>query len=328
MISIQRFVSCLALIFLCGCVQAERIGTSLKYHVQGMHYVETQNYDKGEAIFRQAVKDNPSNPEAYYYLGRFLLAKEKQKEALPYLEKAVAYEPNDADYIFWLGVAFGENGQSKKEIQMYQKALLHKENHLQSLIYLGHTQLKSKEYSAALASYEKALKIWPYSPSALYNRALAMKFLGRAPEEKIAWMEYLDLYPAGALARRATDHLNMLSDFSYRNHILGARTVTLSKIRFKPFRAELDSSSYPPLKLVGATVSNMGKGTLQVVVYQKNNKKLARTRAVSIKKYLQKTFPDLRGKRVGISWFSEAEKFSISGKKFYADESVRFFLSN
>ena len=157
-----------------------------------MHYVETRNYVKGEAIFRQAVKENPVNPEANYYLGRFLLAKKKKKEALSYLEKAVSYAPKDADYIFWLGVAYGENGKREKEKKMYLKALAQEEKHLQSLIYLGHTQLRSKEYSAALASYEKALKIWPYSPSALYNRALVLKYLGRTPEEKLAWLEYLN----------------------------------------------------------------------------------------------------------------------------------------
>ncbi len=327
---LKQFPYFIALILLAGCVQttAENIGSSLKYHVQGRHYMQTRNYAKGEALFRQAIKESPANAQANYYLGRFLLAEKKKKEALPYLENAVSLDSQDADYNFWLGIAYGENGDRKKERQSYNKALALEPKHLQSLIYLGHSQLKSKEYKAALATYEKAMKIWPSSPSALYNRALIMKTLGRTPEEKLAWLEYLSLYPAGGLARRATHHLNMLSDFSYRNHTLGARTVTLAKINFKPFKAELDSSSYPSLKLVGATVTNMGKGTLQVIVYQKNNKKLARKKAVNIKKYLQKTFPDLKGKRIGISWFSEPEKFKISAKKLRSDESVRFFLSD
>lgn len=327
MIPLKTVVYLLALILLSGCVKAEKIGSIVKYHVQGSHYIETGNYAKGEAIFRQAIKERPSSPQANYYLGRFLLAEKKKKEALTYLENAVALEPKDVDYNFWLGVTYGENGYRKKEMQMYKKAIALEPKHLQSLIYLGHIQLKSKKYTAALTSYEKALKIWSSSPSALYNRALIMKFLGRTPEEKLAWLEYLSLYPAGGLARRATDNLNKLSDFSYRNHNLAARTVTLAKIRFKPFEAELDSNSYPSLKLIGAIVSNIGKGRLQVVVYQKNNKELARKRAVSVKKYLQKTFPELKGKHIGISWFSEAEKFKIAGKKLRSNESVRFFLS-
>ena len=327
MIPGKTLVYFVALIFLTGCVQAEQIGTAMKYHVQGRHYIQTRNYDKGEALFRQAVKESPASAQANYYFGRFLLAEKKEKKALSYLEKAVSLDSDDVDYNFWLGVAYGVNGYRKKERKSYKKALALQPKHPQSLIYLGHSQLKSKEHQSALTSYEKALKIWPASPSALYNRALIMNILGRTPEEKLAWLEYMSLYPSGGLARRATDHLNMLSNFSYRNHTLAARTITLTKINFKPFKAKLDSSSYPSLKLVGATVSNMDKGTLQVVVYQKNNKTLARKRAVSIKKYLQETFPDLRGKRIGISWFSEAEKFKIAGKKLRSDESVRFFLT-
>ena len=41
----------------------------------------------------------------------------------------------------------------------------------------------------------------------------------------------------------------------------------------------------------------------------------------------QKKFPDLQGKRIGISWFGESEKFRINRKKLKSDESVRFFLS-
>ena len=221
MMSRKVIVSLFALFFLCSCVQVEKtttslkfLGTSLKLHAQGRHYLETRDYKKGESLFRRAVKENPANPAANYYLGRFLLAKQKNEGALSYLKKAVSLDPKDADYNFWLGLAYGENGKRKEERQKYKKALALDPKHLQSLIYLGHSQLRSKEYNDALVSYKKAMKIWPFSPSALYNRALIMKILGRTPEAKLAWLEYLDLYPAGALARRATDHLNLLSDFS------------------------------------------------------------------------------------------------------------------
>lgn len=323
------------ILLLGGCAQADKIGlrveqlgTSLKYHVQGSHYIASRDYSKGEQLFRSAVSEDPSSQHTNYYLGRFLLAQGKDKEALPYLKKAVDLDPGDPDYNFWLGLAYGQNGKRKLEKQSYLNALALDPEHLQSLIYLGHSHLRNKEYDSALTTYNKVLKVWSLCPSALYNRALIMKILGRTPEEKLAWLEYLDIYPSGALARRAANHLNMLSDFSYRNHTLGARTVTITKIHFKPFKADLDSDSYPSLKLIGAAASNMDKGTLQIVVYQKNNKKLARQKAVSIKRYLLETFPGLKGDKIGISWFGEPEKFSLSGKQMTADESVRFFLSD
>lgn len=330
-----KFIYLMALICLTGCAHAENIGMqavqvgkSIQHRVLGEHYLQTDNIDQGEATFRQAVQDTPHSAEPNYYLGRFLLAGKKYKEALPYLEKAAVLDSGKADYFFWLGVAYGEIGWKEEELRLYSRALEIDPKHLQALIYHGHGLLKKKQYEESLDSYRKALEIWPESPAALYNRALILKTLGRSPEEQVAWKEYLALYPAGALARRATDHLNLLSDFSYRNHTLGARIITLAEIRFEPFTARLDSSSHPSLKLVGAAAVNMGKGTLQVVAYQKNNRELARERAISIKKFLQDQFPDLRGDRIGISWFAVPEEFTVAGATLKADESVRFFLTD
>jgi len=330
----RKFMYFIVLLCLTGCAQAENIGVqavkvgkSIQYRVLGDHYLQTDNFERGEEAFRQAVQDNPNSPESNYYLGRFLLAGGKAEEAVGYLEKAVALDPGKADYFFWLGLAYGENGWREEELRLYSRALEIDPKHLQALIYRGHALLKNKQYEESLDSYRQALELWPESPAALYNRALILKTLGRAPEERLAWKEYLDLYPAGSLARRAADHLNMLSDFSYRNHTLGARTITLTEVRFEPFSAKLDGATMPSLKLAGATAVNMGKGTLQVVVHLKNNEKLARERAICIKKYLEEHFPDLRGGRIGISWFGVPEEFTVGGKKLRADESVRFFLT-
>jgi len=303
------------------------VGQAIRNNVQGTHYLETRNYSQGEVTFRQAVRRDADDPRANYYLGRFLLAGKKAKQALPYLRKAVSLEPENTDYLFWQGVCFGELGKHKQDRASYTSVLKIKKNHLQALIYLGHNQFRAKEYETALTTYRKVLEIWPYSPSALYNRALIARILKRSPEEKVGWLTYLSSYPSGALAIKAADHLNRLDDFSYRNQYLGARTVTLTKIWFKPFTAEPAFGSLASLDVVGATVLNMGKGKLQVVVYQENNKKLARARAVSIKKYLLSKFPGLKNNGIGISWFDTSEIVKIEGKSLRNPESVRFFLT-
>ena len=307
---------------LSGCAVTD-IGSTLR----GDHYLMTGDYRAGEASFRQSVRERPDSAANNYYLGRFLLAEDRPQQALPWLKKAVRLDPDNPDYHFWYGMALGATGKVQAERKQYERALALDPHHLQSLIYLGNAELKRARYSRALALYQKALKIWPHSPMALYNRALIMKALGRTPEEKIAWLQYLDRYPSGSLAIRATNHLNRLGDFSYRNHYLGRRTITLTKIWFKPFTAELDPYSYPALNLVGATASNMKKGTLQVVVYQKNDRELARKRAASVKKYLQKKFSRLQGRKIRISWFDRDEVFTADGKKQKSGESVRFFLT-
>jgi tetratricopeptide (TPR) repeat protein len=303
------------------------VGQAIKNNVQGTHYLQAKKYKEGEAIFRDAVVLDPDSPQANYYLGRFLLADKKPKQALQYLQKAASLEPKDVDYLFWQGVSLGELGKWKQERASYKSVLKRNKKHLQALIYLGHNQLRVKEYKAALATYQEVLGIWPYSPSALYNRALIARILNRTPEEKIGWLTYLSAYPSGALATKAVDHLNRIGDFSYRNHYLGVRTIPLTKIWFKPFDSKLDQGSLPSLDVIGATASNMGRGKLQVVVYQKENKKLARARAVSIREYLQDKFPGLKKRGIGISWFDQAERLEVEREKLNNPESVRFFMT-
>ena len=71
----------------------------------------------------------------------------------------------------------------------------------------------------------------------------------------------------------------------------------------------------------------MQKGTLQIITYQKNNKELARQRAIAIKKFLLAEVPSIATKKIGVSWFSEPQKTTIRGKKLTIDESVSFFVT-
>ncbi len=312
-----------SVLFLSGC----GAGMTIKNSFQGARYLQSKDYSEGESTFRTAVADTPGDPLANYYLGRFLLAQKKPAQALPYLRKAVSFDHKDVDYLFWQGVTQGELGLIQQERKSYQAALALKENHLQSMIYLGHNQLKAGEYEASLATYQKVLGIWPSSPSSLYNRALIARILKRSPEEKVGWLAYLFRYPSGNLAIQATNHLNSLGDFSFQNHNLAGRTITLARITFRPFSAILNKRALRSLDVIGATASNIGKGKLQILVFQENNKELARLRAVSIKKYLLGKFPYLTTGKIGISWFDKPEKLKIDGKRVVNTESVRFFLT-
>jgi tetratricopeptide (TPR) repeat protein len=317
-----------SVLLLTGCALKE-FGTSLKYNIQGEYYLQNKDFAGGRQKFSKALREDPDNSQALYFYGRFLLAENEGKAALPILQKAVAGNPDDSSYHFWLGLAYGENGMRAKERASYETALRLDGQNVQALTYLGNNLLQAGEFDKSLARYEQALKLWPYNPQALYNRAVILRKLKREPEEKLAWLLYLESFPAGSFARLATDRLNSLGDSSYRNYRLGARTVTLASIDFVPLSAELSPESHPSLDLVGAAVSNMGRGTLNIVVYQQNNERLAKKRAVALRSYLERKFPLLKKqKRIRISWFAVPEERIVLGKKLVLNESVQFFLAD
>lgn len=318
------YISCVFL--LSGCV-IQQMGNAVKYNIAGDHYLTTEQYKKGISSFKDDVISTPDNHLANFYYGRFLLADKQYKKSIQYLSKARDLAPDKSDYHFWLGVAYGSIGNKKSERENYQKALKLEKDHLQSLIYLGNNQLLTKEYKAAIASYDKALDIWPSSPTALYNRSLIQGKLGRKPEALEGWQEYLSYYPSGSMARKAVNHLNLLGDYSFRNYTLGARTVTIEKIYFQPFTAELTSGAKKSIEFIGTIASKMKKGRLQVLVYQLKNKKLAQKKAINIKKHLLKSNPNFKKQDIGVSWFDASEIIRVGKSKKTIHDSVSFFIS-
>jgi tetratricopeptide (TPR) repeat protein len=312
-----------AVLLLNGC----SVGQMVKNSYQGSRYLETQDYSQGELTFRKAVAEEPDDPLANYYLGRFILAQDKPKQSLPYLGKAASLAPKNTDYLFWQGVAQGKAGKSKMERKTYQKVLAINEDHVPARTFLGHNQFLAKEYKAALATYNKVLEIAPNNRSALYNRAMLARHLKYTSEEKDSWLAYLWRYSTGDFAVKATEYLNQLGDFSYQNQNLGGQRTTLPKIRFTPLSDEIASGSLNTLNLIGDTATNLKKGKLQIVVFQQNNKNLAKTRALSIRKYLLDNHSALSPTRVGVSWFGVPEKLVILGKKQKNPDSVRFFFT-
>jgi len=322
--------------YLSGCASFEDLGSSLqdlssslKYNMQGEYYLYQQDFKQGRDTFEQAALTDPESPEAQYYYGRFLLAENEEKIALPYLKQATVLKQDKSEYYFWLGVAYGESGQRTSERKSYQKALDIEPNNIQALTYLGNNRLWAKKYKEALKYYRMALDLSYENPQALYNRAVALRKLGRTKEEKLALLDYLNTYPSGSFSRLATDRLNRLNDFTYRNYTLGYRTVTLAEISFLPSSGVLSETSFPSLDLLGETVANMPKGTLQIIVYSLNNRNLAKKRAISIRNYLTERFPDLEtNKRIRVSWFGTTEKRVVLKKTLRIKESVQFFLSD
>lgn len=303
-------------------------GCGMKQMIMGDFYLTGKKYKDGIRFFQSEVDENPDNSTSQFYLGRYYLADHQPKDGLIHLIRATELDPLNAYYQFWLGVAYFENNQPEKEWKSYEKALSLNPNHLKSRIYLAHSQFERKQYREALANYSIVLKKWPDEPASLYNRALTLKYLDRPTEEQKAWKEYLDYYPAGPLTRTAVGHLNSLGDFSYRNHIIGLRTITLRKIQFEPFSATLTGEAEKTLYFLGAVLSIAKDVSIHVVVYQKNNLTSAEQKAKNIKKYLIDRYPQIESSRIKISWFDVPETISVGDKRFSEDESVNFFTAS
>ena len=116
----------LASFFLSGC--------AVKHMVVGEYYLTSNKYNAGIDRLEQELRANPGSASINYYLGRYHLAEEDAKSALPYLKRAAQLSPRNADYHFWQGVAYGVDGQQKNEQLSYEKALNINHKHIQALV--------------------------------------------------------------------------------------------------------------------------------------------------------------------------------------------------
>ncbi len=296
----------------------------LQTQMQGEKYLSSGDYKTGIEAFSVRVKENPEDAAARYYLGRCFLAEKRAEEASIQLKKAAALNPGKAEYHFWEGVSYWALLDFDSERQSYQRAIALAPNHVPAHVYLGHNYLDKGETAKALSEYETALKLDPQHPEALFNRALALGKLGRSRDEVPAWKEYLKYYPDGSLARKAAENLNRLGDFTYRNHLIGIRLVTLDWIRFQPGESTLDKTAEPSLRVLGSILSINKTIKLEISSYCKGDAALAEARGMSVRKFLADEFPSVDPARLNVSFSGQPEKIVAGGKVYALNYSIAF----
>ena len=297
-------------------------------HPSGKHYLEKEQYAEGIRVFQEILRKDPSNAAASYYMGRFYLAQEKPEQAMPYLQRATELAPRQADYHFWQGVAYWAVMEFQNERLSYRQALALDKNHIPALLYLAHNLLDEGAWKKALAQYDTVLQKDPHNPEALYNRGLALQQLDKPAEEIDAWKGYLTHYPDGRWALRATDHLNGLGDFSYRNFAIGYRRVTLARITFSPGSAKLPSTGRPSVQVLGSILSINEKIQLEILGYKKNDPALATARAKAVRDHLLQNFPTIDPSRLKYLGQGDAEKVEIENRTYRLDESISFVTTS
>nr|WP_279593444.1 tetratricopeptide repeat protein [Pseudodesulfovibrio sp. S3-i] len=292
--------------------------------VVGPYYLEQEQYEDGIRVLGEQFRENPGDASSAYYVGRFYLAMDRPKDGLAYLEKAVALEPENADYVFWTGVAHWAMLDFERERAAYERAISLDPKHISAHLYLGHGNMDRGAWKEALAHYDRVVELDAYNPEALFNRARALKELGRNNEEIAAWKRFLEYYPDGSMAMTATEQLNLQGDFSYRNHIIGKRNVTLKGMAFKSGTDVLNADSKASLQVLSAMMQVNETLTVHIVSFAAGDAALARGRAEAVRDYVLAGNPGIGPKRLPLSWFGTAEKVEVEESVFSLDESVTF----
>jgi len=165
--------------------------------------------EKGPTLtqLRQAIIDNPQDPEANYKLGLKYEELGRPEVALKYLKEAVKLKPDYADALNELQKlkeGSGEYGEAAKYLEKLSKLKpdsLEIENQLSNVNdKQGLALLQQGKFADAAEAFQEAAKNNPKSPGPLNNLGVAQLQAGNRQEAAAAFQEAIRLDPTNTKA--------------------------------------------------------------------------------------------------------------------------------
>jgi tetratricopeptide (TPR) repeat protein len=173
MIAVCIAVSLLAVIPQHLCAQAQK----------GIDLFKSKQYRDAEAALREALKADPSDVQARYYLGVSLLEQEKYQDALTEITKAQQEQlradqwsrspvPNE----YQIQIALGRIRLALKNydeaLRNLESARIEDNTSAEVYLYRGVCYLGQKKNAEAVKDFEKVIRLAPNSPEAAKAKQL------------------------------------------------------------------------------------------------------------------------------------------------------------
>ncbi len=162
-------------------VDSELLASAKGAYSRGIVYYNAGEYENAVSEFQQAIKENPANAEAYFYLG--MCYKESYStDAVDAFKTAVSINPGYAEAYCNLGIVYNKLNMHKEAAAALQEALQINPDYSEALLNLGIAYALGKEYRAAVKMLERSVEMG-VNPKAYYYLGLCyaeLKMYGKA----------------------------------------------------------------------------------------------------------------------------------------------------
>lgn len=131
---------------------------------QGVHYFIHQNYIKAGEKFQEAYKISPRSVSVLLYLGYLLLKRRNYYAAEKYFKDAVRFDKNNDDAWFYLGESYLQAGELRKALNMFETSkmlnpgrseLAFKMKEIRERMEVKHLKEKRQKYSVLQRFFKK-----------------------------------------------------------------------------------------------------------------------------------------------------------------------------
>ncbi len=167
------------------------------------------------AQYREAVRINPSDPDALANLARLLFKEGETGEAMAQYQEALRINPESAPIHEYLGMDLFRMGRVNEAAGEFREALRIDPEYADAHICLGNVMLSQGRAEDAMAEYRSVLQIDPADTLAGNNicRALILLFQqGHAEEAAAEARQTLELAPGNTIIRNALERMTAPGD--------------------------------------------------------------------------------------------------------------------
>lgn len=135
--------------------------TSQNYYGMGVFAFEEGNYAESEYFLDKAVKIDPENAPANFYLGQTYFKQKRMGLAESHLTLVLSLDPEFPGLNYCLGLLYYETKDFDKALSQFQKVAADDANRVLAIYYSGISQYKLEDYDAAEKSLLAAAKMSP-----------------------------------------------------------------------------------------------------------------------------------------------------------------------
>ncbi|MGH9402068.1 MAG: tetratricopeptide repeat protein [Terriglobia bacterium] len=144
--------------------------------VLGAVYERQKKYGPAEEQFKKVLVSDPTNAEAYNYLGYMLADRGIQlDQSVEYIKKALQIDPNNGAFLDSLGWAYYKMARYDLALAPLEKAAKMLNTDPTVLAHLGHVYLKLGKEREAAEEWRLALKEWQGSTDTDFDATQAAK---------------------------------------------------------------------------------------------------------------------------------------------------------
>lgn len=167
---------------------------------RGHRYIDRKDYAKAIQNYSFALKENPSNPDIYFYRGFARMKAGELVAAIDDFSMAIRLNPNYFEAYIDRGSIFKQINKIDEAISDYDKAIELKPNEPQALLARADMLFSKHLYDKAISDYDTVIKINPKASIAYRGRGDAYYQKNDYQNSIIDYQSTIDLNPKDSFA--------------------------------------------------------------------------------------------------------------------------------